>query len=680
LGLLFALFAILPSAAFAQTFSDQASSAGVADAGTGQGIAWGDFDGDGDQDFYLANNGTNKLYRNNGNGTFTDIASSAGVNASGNSRGAVWGDIDSDGDLDLYVAINGANLLYRNNGNSTFTDIASSAGVNDSGDGVGVAWGDFDKDGDLDLYLANFGGTNRLYRNNGNSTFTDIASSAGVADTGNGYGVAWGDFDNDGDLDLHVAKIGAANRLYQNNGNSTFTDIASSAGVADAGSGRSAAWGDIDNDGDLDLYVANSGSQDRLYRNNGNSTFTDVASSEGTGETSNGATSAAWADYDGDGDLDLCVVNNSTSSAHKLYRNGGNSNRWLQVKLVGVGSNKNGIGARVTAMTGSTQQRRDVEGGGSGAWAQGSLPVEFGFGGTTTVDSLVIRWPTGTTQTVRSVATNQVLTVTEFAVPIFTFSSSTLAANTKIIFDTNRDGNFNVYTMSPDGTGLTQLTNNSATDDSPNWSPDGSKIVFSSARDGNLEIYTMNSDGSSQTRLTNASGTDTAPAWSPDGTKIAFISYRDNSSGELYVMNSDGSSQTRLTNDSSIDAFPSWSPDGTKIVFGSGPGGSSKVYRINSDGTGQTQLTSGSVDGHPVYSPDGTKIAYYSDQGNYEVYVMNSDGSGQTRLTNVSGHDTAPSWSPDGTKIVFSTNRRHVSDLFYELGRVQPDPADHQLV
>ncbi|MBI2504645.1 MAG: ASPIC/UnbV domain-containing protein [Candidatus Latescibacteria bacterium] len=190
-----------------------------------------------------------------------------------------------------------------------------------------------------------------------------MGASAGVDDPGQGGGVAWGDYDSDGDLDLYLSNIGT-NRLYQNNGNGTFQQAQAAAGVDDSGDGAGVAWGDYDNDGDLDLYVAKSGSANRLYCNTG-------------------------------------VAQNS----------------WLTVKLMGTRSNRDGIGARVIAETGTKQQRRDVDGG-AGLFSQSSLPVEFGFGNTATVDELSIRWPSGTVQTLANVATNQSLTVIEPNTPL----------------------------------------------------------------------------------------------------------------------------------------------------------------------------------------------------------------------------------------------------------------------
>ena len=240
--------------------------------------------------------------------------------------------------------------------------------------------------------------------------------------------------------------------------------------------------------------------------------------------------------------------------------------------------------------------------------------------------------------------------------------SVTTAANTasgKILFYSGDSVNAEIYVINADGINQIRLTNNSAADENPSWSPDGTKIAFSSNRDGNYEIYVMNADGTNQTRLTNNSASDVYSSWSPDGTKIAFSSNRDGNY-EIYVMNADGSNQTKLTNNSAEDNIPSWSPDGTKIAFSSNRDGNNEVYVMNADGTNQTNLTNNSAtfDVYSSWSPDGIKIAFSSNRdGNNEVYVMNADGTNQTRLTNNSASDAYSSWSPDGTKIAFSSNR-----------------------
>jgi Tol biopolymer transport system component len=205
----------------------------------------------------------------------------------------------------------------------------------------------------------------------------------------------------------------------------------------------------------------------------------------------------------------------------------------------------------------------------------------------------------------------------------------------------------------------------SADDYYPSWSPDGTRIVFFSDRDGNYEIYTMNPDGSEQTRLTENPEGDRNPCWSPDGKKIAFVTERDGNV-KIYIMNSDGSNETRLTENLADDFSPSWSPDGSKIIFGSNRDGNAEIYIMNADGSDQTRLTDEPAnDGHPSWSPDGTRIVFHSYRdGNYEIYTMKADGSNPTRLTNEPAKDILPSWSPDGTRIAFVSERDFIHEVY----------------
>ena len=401
------------------TFTD-VTSGPLGDMGNGLGAAWGDFDNDGDLDLYVANEGeANRLFRNDGDGTFTDVTDSSGAAGDpGGGSGIAWGDYDRDGNIDLYVARFGApNKLYRNLGTGAFADVTATSGpVGDAGEGDGVAWADYDNDGDLDLFLANYdGGTNRLFQNLGNATFTDATEASGVAGTGTGSGAAWGDYDNDGDLDLYVSNWGEANSLFRNNGDGTFTDIASVSGpIADVGMGQAVAWGDYDNDGHLDLYLVNCQQANKLFHNEGGVTFTDATASP-LDDTGYGP-GVAMADYDNDGDLDIYLAN--AFEPNRLFRNDLNTgNNWLHVDLVAIGLGRgvpSVIGARVYVEAGGVRQMREVSGG-SGLFSQDSLPVEFGLGASTTIDSLIVEWPSGERQVVPPPAVNTVATVT--AVP-----------------------------------------------------------------------------------------------------------------------------------------------------------------------------------------------------------------------------------------------------------------------
>ena len=220
----------------------------------------------------------------------------------------------------------------------------------------------------------------------------------------------------------------------------------------------------------------------------------------------------------------------------------------------------------------------------------------------------------------------------------------------RIAFSSNRDGDWDIYVMNADGSGVTQLTDNADDDRNPDWSPDGRQIAFSSGPpDGNLDIYVMNADGSGVTRLTDHPGLDQSPDWSPDGGHIAFTSVRqDDEDWNIYVMNADGSGVMRLTNHPELDRNPAWSPDGRRIAFSSDRDGDWDIYVMNADGSGLTRLTDNAeLDRWPAWSPDGRRIAFTSDRdGDWDIYVMNADGSGVTRLADHPEWDAEPAWSP----------------------------------
>ncbi|MCH8010807.1 MAG: VCBS repeat-containing protein [Candidatus Marinimicrobia bacterium] len=382
----------------------------VNDGGMSTGSSWGDYDNDGDIDLFVANsNENNSLYRNNGDGTFTKITTGVIVTDGGNSYGSSWGDYDNDGYIDLFVANNGSqdNFLYRNNGDGTFTNITQGVIVTDGGSSGGSSWGDYDNDGNLDLFVANSGENNFLYRNNGDGTFTKITEGDIVKDEGSFLSISWGDYDNDGNLDLFVANSGENNFLYRNNGDGTFTKITEGDIVNDGEMSTGSSWGDYDNDGDIDLFVANDGGQDNfLYRNNGDGTFTKITE----GDIANDAGSSwcsIWGDYDNDGNLDLFVANFGENNF--LYRNNGNSNNWVNIKFIGTVSNTSAIGAKVrlkTTINGTSfWQMREITGQTGYA--------EFGLGDATLIDSIKIEWPSGIVQDTTNLAVNQFITIIE---------------------------------------------------------------------------------------------------------------------------------------------------------------------------------------------------------------------------------------------------------------------------
>ncbi|MCH7774080.1 MAG: VCBS repeat-containing protein [Bacteroidetes bacterium] len=248
------------SAALSQTFTDIAASAGVDGGSDWQGVSFGDFDNDGDEDIFIIRHDgpPGALYQNNGDETFTDITNSAGLSESEN-EGGVFGDYNNDGLLDLYVSNElGLNFLFRNNGDETFTDVSDGSGANLSGLAISSPFGDYNNDGLLDIYVVNLSGSNVLLRNNGDGTFTNVTDAAGVGNTGSGITAVWSDFNLDGKLDLYVANQNA-NVLYQNNGQGIFTDITAIAGVGTNATSEGTASADFDNDGDMDYVAGNLG-------------------------------------------------------------------------------------------------------------------------------------------------------------------------------------------------------------------------------------------------------------------------------------------------------------------------------------------------------------------------------------------------------------------------------------
>ena len=450
------------------TFDDVAVAAGVDDPqGRGSGGCAADHDNDGDQDLFVTNYGASKLFSNNGDGTFADVTAAANVSdpdETHRSTGCAWGDYDQDGHLDLIVVRHMhewspdmlARLefqqgvrrlsLYHSNGDGTFTDVVSLLGATDKADtqgeygptwgaGFQPGWADFDNDGDLDLYVVNdFGkhtNANVLWRNDGPAEdgswrFSDVSAESRADVAMNGMALAVGDYDLDGYLDMFMTNI-RENVLLRNRGRGLqFTDVASKAGAAVGyiGQEQRVSWGaaffDYDNDGDEDLYVVSGflkyslrplkEQPNVLLRNEHDGTFTDVSFGSGVDDSRYGR-GGAYLDFDNDGCLDLFVANLDQKAA--LFRNLCEwGNTWLVVDLEGTASNRDGVGARITVVTGGSAQIREVNGG-SSQMGQNMMSPHFGLGVANRADSVVIRWPSGAVQTLVDVPANQRLTVTE---------------------------------------------------------------------------------------------------------------------------------------------------------------------------------------------------------------------------------------------------------------------------
>ena len=432
------------------SFTDITDKAGVGDRGFGMAVTAADIDNDGDGDLFITNYGRDTLFRNNGDGTFTDITQAAGVGSELWSVGASFFDYDDDGFVDLFVggylrfdpdyryyyaaeafpgplAYRGQfDTLYRNLGNGTFEDVTKTAGLlSDEGRALGVSACDIDNDGRQDIYIANDGMENYLYRNTGEGRFKNIALRTGCAFGQNGeatsaMGPEFGDFDNDGLMDLLVPDMGYG-CLYRNTNRGFFQEKSAEFGLARV-LGQYTSWSgnfaDFDNDGWLDVYISNGDAhhleaeEDLLFRNDGGKRFADISADLGKDFQVKGVgRGSAVGDMDNDGDLDLLVLN--INGGPRLYRNdGGNRQNWLMIRCIGTIGNRDAIGARIRVTVGDLTQTRDIRST-SGYLSQSDPRAHFGLGGATKVDKVEIHWPGGQIQILKDVAANQVLMITE---------------------------------------------------------------------------------------------------------------------------------------------------------------------------------------------------------------------------------------------------------------------------
>ena len=461
-----------PKGAQAQTlnFADISSKSGINSWGTHSGVAFADYDSDGDQDIYVTtlNEEPNLLYRNNGNGTFTEVGEACGVRYVGGTLTSVFGDINNDGHPDLYLGNSrAANTLYLNNGDGTFTDITATAYVGDQGQARSVNMADVNGDGWLDIYVANLADENNLYLNQGDNTFIDVVFAAGVTDPRVSMGAIFFDYDNDGDQDLYLSHdANQPNILYQNNGTGSFTDVSEASGANYAGFGMGVDVADYNNDGWLDIYITNL-NENALLKNNGDGTFTERGGEAGVADLGMGW-GTAWFDYDNDGFTDLYMVNDSDFSdfANILYRNLGDgsfaevskdsplyshygaygtavadidndgrmdvfvankssrhnelflnetspANNWLRLQLQGTSSNADAVGARVRLYSAGTLLCMDEISAGSGYAGQNEKTLHFGLGSMDQVDSLVICWPAGRVESYTHLEANHLYTAIE---------------------------------------------------------------------------------------------------------------------------------------------------------------------------------------------------------------------------------------------------------------------------
>jgi hypothetical protein len=428
---------------------------------TGYGGSWADYDNDGYLDLFIGANSANRLYHNNGDGTFTRVTNFPVPTGTVSWSGS-WGDYDRDGWVDLFISNGGGNnnFLLHNNRNGTFTKITAGRIVSDGGASIGATWQDYDNDGWPDLYVANNGGNSFLYRNLGNGTFARILSGSVATDSQNAIVPDWGDYDNDGWPDLAVGCIGR-NLLYRNLRGTNWLKQTTGPLVTDSVNSEIVQWADYDNDGYIDIFSANANNQNNtLYHNNRDGTFTKITTGSVVSDGGNSAGSA-WGDYDNDGFIDLFVANWQGSRPNFFYRNAGNANHWLKVKCIGRVSNRAGIGAKVRVAAvlwnKDVTQLREISGG--LGFGQSPLLAHFGMGDAPRAKLITIEWLGGIVQELRDIPVDQTINITEppsFDSPASSSSSAAtinLHGNVGDVFDIETSADFSSWQS------LTTVTN-----------------------------------------------------------------------------------------------------------------------------------------------------------------------------------------------------------------------------
>ena len=686
----------------------------------GGGPLFGDIDNDGDLDLFVPVGSwspkeigqdslgnligqaslSNFLLRND-RGVLTDIAVEAGIAMEEPTDNALLLDYDRDGLLDLFVGQSvdstGAvgdvpslfptlhNRLLRNMGDGAFADMTAPAGLDErlhrgGGSNGGMAAGDFDNDGWPDLYLGVRNGANRLFLNEGNGHFRDATTSE-VADTARAFGVAAGDIDNDGDLDLIqvvggggelTARVGFRAKALQNLGGGEFLDVTEGIGLAALTDKETfgPALGDIDNDGDLDLLV---GSPFTFFLNNGDGTFVERTQESGV---SLGGLVVALGDYDLDGFLDAAFGHpwpvQQVVNTGRLYRNRGNDNHWLRVELVGIESNRDGIGARLVATVGALQQTRELLGG--MGFNQDEMVVHFGLGERQQVARLEIRWPSGQVDVVEDISADQKIRVFERrsayeVVRPDVWESPPPAALTAgetmelkaVLRPALFEAGAEIATAVADLSGL----------------GGGPAVPLQAQADGTYLLETVlavtSETGKHKLAVLLEQNTSLGLQWSQMSRGVEVRPA--GGEADLPVFAEGGALEWRLDLPegltASVDADAPVYRGGQRALTVSAAGLWNLGYRAEA-AIPAADYRAVRFAFHPgtaaraqsaAEEPRGKIAIPLVRDDNMDIYAMQNDGSDLVRLTRHIGDDTHPSWSPDGGRIAFTSRRSGNADI-----------------
>jgi len=438
-------------------FEDRTAEAGLLGVTGGLNMVQADYDNDGDLDVFLLRGAwaedkgrhPNSLIRNNGDGTFIDATFEAGLGqVHYPTQTASWADYDNDGDLDLYIGnetssrLASPSQLFENRGDRTFEDVAEAAGVTNLSFTKAVVWGDYDADQFPDIYVSNLRGPNRLYHNNGDGTFTDVAEALGVTGPHSSFPAWFWDFDNDGHLDIYVSAYAASiahltasqigmqlpieyARLYRNDGRGGFTDVAERYDLARPSAPMGANFGDLDMDGYLDFFLGTGYPTftelmpNVMYRNRSGRGFSDVTAAGGFGHLQKGH-GVAFADLDADGDNDVFEQMGGglrgDLARNVLYENPGFGNRWIGIHLVGRESNRSALGARIRVTIQDEEGSRSIyrHVGSGGSFGANPLRETIGLGNAERIELVTVHWPTSNrTQVLRSIPMDSEIVVVE---------------------------------------------------------------------------------------------------------------------------------------------------------------------------------------------------------------------------------------------------------------------------